>query len=160
MGTRWEKAADPAIQKGIPVTFLRFGVVLAKESGALPMLCKPVKFYLGGSIGTGKQPFSWVSIDDTIRAIDFLAGKSDITGPINIVSPQCVQQKIFSKTLASVISRPSFLKIPAFVITTVFGEMGRELILEGQHVAPKRLTDAGFKFLYPDLESALNHILR
>lgn len=159
VGVRWEKAVEPAVQKGIPVTLMRFGVVLAKEGGALPVLKKPFQFFLGSVLGTGKQPFCWVAMDDVIRAIDFLVDNPELTGPVNIVSPQCVPQAEFAKTLARVMNKPCFLKIPASLISTMLGQMGRELVLDGQHVVPKRLTDRGFKFLYGDLETALNRII-
>lgn len=159
VAVRWEKAVEPAVQKGIPVTIMRFGVVLAKDGGALPVLKKPFKFFLGAVLGSGKQPFCWVAIDDVIRAIDFLVDNPELTGPVNITSPRCVSQAEFAKTLARVMNKPCFLKIPGSLISTTLGQMGTDLILNGQHVVPKRLTDRGFKFLYSELETALNHIL-
>lgn len=158
VGQAWEKAAGAA---GDKVVFLRFGVVLAKEGGALPKMMQPFQYYLGGPVGTGKQPLSWVGIDDVIHAIDFLVSKPDVSGPFNIVSPKCVTQKEFAQTLAHVMNRPAFFPMPAFVLKLMLGnEMANDLLLEGQHVYPLNLLDMGFKFSYPDLESALNRILR
>jgi uncharacterized protein (TIGR01777 family) len=160
VATRWEKAADPAVQHGVPVTFLRFGAVLTMQGGALPVIIKPFKFYLGGPAGTGRQPFSWVSLDDVVHAIDFLVETPSLTGPVNIVSPIGVTQKVFAKTLGSVMRRPAFLPMPAFLLKALLGQMAQELILEGQNAYPNVFLDAGFKFQYGDLESALNHHLR
>lgn len=160
VGCRWEQALQPAILQGAHVIFLRFGVVLAKQGGALPDIMRPFKFYVGGPIGTGHQPFSWVAIDDVIRAMDFLLANKEAYGAYNIVSPQCVSQQTFAETLAKVMGRPCWLRMPAYALKYLFGiEKARELLLEGQHVYPQRLLDMGFEFSYPDLESALNHIL-
>lgn len=159
VGTQWEKAAEPAINQGVRVVFLRFGVVFAKEGGALPKLTLPFKFFLGGPIGTGNQAISWIAIDDVIRAIDFLISKPGIRGPVNIVAPDCVSEKRLSKTIANVIQRPEMFKFPAFLVNLLFGEMGRELLLEGQNVYPSRLLSSGYKFNYSNLLSALKHIL-
>lgn len=161
VGRQWELAAEPAVLAGCRIIFLRFGVVLAKEGGALPPIMKPFRYYVGGSLGSGKQPFCWVAIDDVIRAIDFLIAKPDTSGPFNIVAPECVFQKNFADTLAKVMGRPAFMRTPGFVLKYLLGiELARELLLEGQHIYPQRLLDMGFRFAYPDLESALNHILK
>lgn len=161
IGRRWEKAAESAITSGVRVVFLRFAVVLAKEGGALPQFVKSFKFYLGGPMGTGQQPFSWISIDDVLHAIDFLLTKPEVAGPFNIVAPECVSQAVFAETLARVLDKPQGLKLPAFALKIMLGkEMAHELLLEGQNVYPQRLLDSGFQFAYPDIESALNRILR
>jgi uncharacterized protein len=158
---RWEKAAEPAIAKGVRVLFLRFGVVLAKEGGALPQIVKPFQLYLGGRIATGNQPFSWIAIDDVIRAIDFLLTKRDLSGPFNIVAPECVPERMLAETIGKVIHRPSMIRTPAFALKWMLGEqMAQELLLEGQHVYPKRLLDLEFNFSYPEIEPALMHNLQ
>lgn len=156
----WEAAPVLAVNKGVRVVFLRFGVVLAKEGGALAEMAKPFKFFLGGPVGTGKQPLTWVAIDDVLRAIDFLITKSDASGAYNVVSPGCVTQAEFAKALGKALHRPSWLRMPASLITLIFGEMGRDLLLEGVFVYPKRLLDAGFKFHYPKIEPALQYIYK
>jgi uncharacterized protein (TIGR01777 family) len=158
IGQEWEKAAAPAA--GMNVVFTRFGVVLAQEGGALPKLAMPFKFFLGGPVGSGHQPFSWVAIDDVVRAIDFLANQPEASGPYNIVAPQCVQQHVFASALAKVLHRPDWLSMPGFVMKRMLGsEMATELLLEGQHVYPRRLLEAGFTFQYADIQSALQHLL-
>ncbi len=160
IGREWEKATHPAHEKGVRVVNMRFGVVLSKDGGALPKIALPFYFFLGGPIGTGQQPFSWITFDDLIRAIDFLLENKQISGPINIVSPECVTQRDLAKDIGKVLHKPSFMPTPGFILEAIFGEMGRELLLEGQHVYPKRLLELGFQFSYPDIESALKHIYK
>ncbi len=158
---QWEKAALPAVKSGVRVIFLRFGVVLDSKSGALPQLVRPFKFFLGGPIGSGYQPFSWVCIDDVVKAIDFLIENSNTAGPFNIVAPQCITQRVLAETIGKILHRPSSMPMPGFVLKLLFGkEKVRELLLEGQHVYPKRLTDLKFEFSYPHIELALKHLLQ
>lgn len=155
----WEKATHPAVTAGVKVVNLRFGVVLAKEGGALPRMSMPFYFFLGGPIGSGYQPFSWVAIEDVIRAIDFLAKNHEIKGPVNIVSPQCVSQRELAQIIGKILNRPNFIPTPALMLKMVFGEMAQELLLAGQHVYPKRLLELGFSFEFPTLELALQRYL-
>lgn len=161
VGQTWENAAAPAVEAGVRVVFLRFGVVLAKEGGALPQMMLPFQYYVGGTVGTGKQPFSWVAIDDVVRAINFLIAKSDVQGPFNIVSPEAVTQRQFAQVLAHLMNRPAFVPMPGFALKLMLGkEMATDLLLEGQHVYPLKLLNMGFQFSYVDLESALNRVLK
>ena len=158
---RAEESAQIAIAKGVRVIFLRFAVVLAKEGGALPQLMFPFKCHMGGPIGNGRQPFSWVAIDDVLRAIDFLIDDKGAHGPYNIVSPVTVTQKTFAETLAHILNKPSWFSTPDFALKMLLGEeRANLLLLNGQHVYPKRLLDMGFRFAYPDLESAFNRIFK
>lgn len=161
VGRRWEKAADAAIQAGVRVVFMRFGVVLAKEGGALPIIMKPFQVYLGGPIGTGAQPFTWVAIDDVVSAINFLIAKPDASGAYNIVAPGAIQQRMLGEAIGRVLNRPDVVKLPGFMAKLVLGEqMASEMLLQGQRVYPTRLLDAGFVFAYPDIESAIQHVLQ
>lgn len=158
VGREWEQAVN---QQHVKAVFLRFAVVLAKEGGALPLIVRPFRFYAGGPVGTGFQPFSWVAIDDVVRAIDFLANQPEAMGPYNIVAPNAIMQAKLAQEIATVLHRPHALKMPAFALKLLLGaQMAQELLLEGQHVYPKRLLDAGFVFKYPDIASALTHLLR
>lgn len=156
---QWEAAAEPAQAKGVRVVFMRFGVVLGKNGGALAKMAPPFQFFLGGKIGSGRQPFSWVCIVDLCRAVDFLIKHSEIKGPVNIVAPQCVTQAQLAAAIGKVLNKPSFMVTPDFIMTLAFGDMAKELLLNGQHVAPKVLLDNGFTFEYPNLESALRYAL-
>lgn len=158
VGRMWELATHKAVKHNVRVVNMRFGVVLSKKGGALPQMAMPFHFGMGGTVGSGQQPISWVTLHDVIRAIQFLQDNPALSGPVNIVSPGCVVQRIFAKTLGNVLRRPSLMPLPAFVVKAMFGEMGRELLLEGQHVYPKRLLNAGFQFDYPDIFSALSSI--
>jgi uncharacterized protein (TIGR01777 family) len=157
IGVRWQKALQPAIDFGMPVTTTRFGVVLGKEDGILKKL-RP-SFYMGfGSIvGDGKQIMSWVHIDDVVEAMLFLLKRPDLTGAFNVTSPNPVSQEAFAQALATAMHRPLFLKIPAFMIRVLFGEMGESLLLKGQRVIPSRLIESGYAFRYPALMDALRH---
>lgn len=157
IGILWQQALQPAIDFGMHVTTTRFGVVLGKGEGVLKKLAPSFYMGLGSIIGDGKQIMSWVHIDDVVGAMLFLLNKPELTGAFNVTSPNPVSQAEFAQVLATTMHRPLFLKMPAFVIRTLFGEMGECLLLKGQRVLPSRLIEAGFKFCYPDLMVALRH---
>jgi uncharacterized protein len=158
IGKQWEAACQPALDAGVVVSLLRFGVVLDKSGGALPKIAMPYYVCLGGPMGSGDQPLSWISLNDLIRAFDFLLAYPEVSGPINMTAVQCVKQKEFAHSLGRALHRPAFLPMPGPVVELLFGQMGRELLLSGQHVIPTRLLKAGFEFQYPDLDSALTDI--
>lgn len=155
IGCEWEQATASAQAAGVKVVLMRFGVVLSDDGGALQKMKRPFLLGLGGRIGHGNQPFSWVSLPDLLNAISFLIANPDITGPINIVSPGVVTQREFAKAFAHALHRPSFMITPAFLIKLIFNEMGEELLLKGQNVYPKRLLELGFQFQYPTISQAL-----
>lgn len=156
IGREWEQAASAAIASGVRVVLMRFGVVISNAGGALPMLARPFYFFMGGPIGPGNQPFSWIALPDLIRAIDFLLPRKELSGPFNFVAPECVSEKQLAKTIGKVLHRPAMVNMPAFAIKLMLGdEMARELLLQGQHVYPNRLLSLGFQFEYPTIEKAL-----
>ncbi len=155
---RWENATQIAKDNHVRVINLRFGVVLAKQGGALPKMALPFYFYIGGKIGSGNQWISWTTISEINNAIEFILKNKNINGAVNIVAPQAVRQKDFAETLAKKLHRPSIFPLPELIVKLVFGEMGKELLLSGQHVVPQKLTDAGYTFLYPTLPVALQKI--
>ncbi|OGT46452.1 MAG: TIGR01777 family protein [Gammaproteobacteria bacterium RIFCSPHIGHO2_12_FULL_41_20] len=155
----WEQAAKPAVDQGVPIVFLRFAVVLSKTGGALPRLIMPFHFFLGGPLGTGNQPFCWIMREDVIRVMDFLLAHPDISGPVDIVAPNCVSQQEFVQIVGKILHRPTFFAMPGWLLRLLLGEMAEELLLRGQYVYPKRLLDKGFTFTYPELEPALRAIL-
>lgn len=156
---KWEAAAQPAINAGVKVAFLRTGVVLSPEGGALAKMLPLFKLGLGGIIGSGEQYMSWISITDVLSAIDFII-EHELTGPINLVSPQPVTNRQFTKTLGKVFHRPTFLPLPAFAARFVLGEMADEMLLASQRVEPKKLQSHSFQFADPNLESALQKLIR
>lgn len=154
----WEAQTQPLKTQGIRVVNLRFGVVLGKSGGALEKLKFIFQCGFGGKVGSGNQPFSWIHIEDLCRAIDFLFLRPDIHGPVNLVAPECVTQKKFSHTLGKVLHRPSFITTPAFALKVFYGQMAKELLLNGQHVIPAILDQLDFHFNYPELKPALRSI--
>ncbi len=151
----WEAESRRAEDLGIRTVLLRTGIVLSKDGGALATMLTPFKFGVGGVVGDGKQWMSWVSLDDVVGIINFILEKEDVRGAVNIVAPNPVTNEEFTKTLGSVLYRPTFLPLPEFAVHMVFGEMGDALLLDSTKVVPKRLKDAGYKFKYPDLKKAL-----
>ena len=157
---QWEAAAAPAGDAGIRVVYPRIGVVLAQRGGALKSLLTPFKLGLGGIVGSGRQYWSWISLDDLLAVIHRCLVDDNLAGPVNAVAPEPATNRQFTKTLGRVLHRPTLLPLPAFAVRLALGEMGRTLLLEGARVVPAKLQSAGFTFQYADLESALRHELQ
>lgn len=153
----WETSARIAEKEKIPLTVMRFGVVLHRGEGMLKQLELPAKFGMSAVLGAGLQPISWISADDLVNSIQFLLTHPEMTGVFNLVAPEVVTQKTFSKSLAAVVKRPAFLWMPAWLVKLLFGQMGEELLLSGQAVLPHRLLRQKFVFKHPTLLEALNH---
>jgi uncharacterized protein (TIGR01777 family) len=160
MATQWEAAAQPAREAGVRVVHARFGVALAPDGGALMQMKRVFKTGLGGRLGTGKQWWPWIAIEDAVAALRFVLERDAISGPVNVVSPRKVTNAEFARTLASVLKRPSFLSAPDWALRSVFGEAAREMLLASQRVVPAKLQNAGFRWLLPDLELVLRRYLR
>ncbi len=158
VGTAWEAAAEPARAAGIRVVNFRQGIVLAREGGALARLLAPFKLGVGGRVGSGKQWWSWVSMDDLLGAYRF-AIEGDLAGPVNLTSPNPTTNTQFVKALGRAVHRPTVFPLPAVAVKTLFGEMGDAALLQGQRALPARLLKAGFAFRYPELDNALQHAL-
>ena len=156
----WEDAVNVAAEAGIRVVNARFGIVLSSKGGALKKMLLPFKMGLGGVIGSGEQYMSWVSIDDAVAMIQHVISDESIHGPVNFVTPNSISNREFTKTLGSVLHRPTIFPLPAVVAQLVFGEMANELLLSGARVYPKILLESGYKFLHPDLSQALEHLLK
>ncbi len=137
----------------------RTGVVIGSGGGALPKLVRPFKFFLGGHPGSGRQWFSWISLEDQVAAIRFLLENEDQQGVFNLTSPNPVTMKKFCKALGRVLHRPSLFFVPGFVLRLRFGEMADEMLLSGQRVVPERLINAGFNFEHPEIKQALSAVL-
>lgn len=151
----WEAAAGAVTALGTRLCLVRLGVVLEQGGGVLQRLLPPFKLGLGGRIGDGSQYMSWVHRKDVLRAMDFLASQENLSGAFNLTAPGAVTNREFTRCLGQALHRPTVFPLPAFVVKTVFGEMGDRLLLKGQHVVPKRLHNAGFTFDFPDLDAAL-----
>jgi uncharacterized protein len=156
---QWEASARPAAQAGIRTVQMRFGLVISGVGGALPKMLPPFRMGLGGRLGSGRQWWSWVSVDDVAGAILHVLSHEKLEGAVNTVAPSPVTNAEFTKTLASVIKRPAIFPMPAPVVRVIFGEMGRELFLYSQRVEPVKLVASGYQFRHPDLREALEAIL-
>lgn len=157
---RWEDSTKDAESMGVRRVIARTSMVLGKDGGALEQFVRPFKMFAGGVIGSGKQWLTWVHIDDEIGAIEFLMDRDDLSGPFNISAPEPETMTDFVRTLGRVLKRPAWLPVPSFVIKTVLGEMGEELILSGQRALPNRLLASGYEFRFPRLRQAFEDLLR
>lgn len=133
----------------------RFGIVLDKSGGVLKLMLKLFKFGFGGRIGSGEQYFSWISLQDLVRAIEFVIKTESISGAVNFTSPNSLTNKGLTKILAKKLRRPSFFKIPERLVKLFLGQMGEELFLYSQNVKPVKLLKAGFKFKNHTFENVL-----
>ena len=155
----WEAAADPARDAGLRVVHARIGVVLAREGGALKAMLLPFRLGLGGCVGSGRQYWSWIALDDLVAALKHLVESESLRGPINLMAPAPATNREFTKTLGRVLKRPTIFPMPGFVARLLLGEMANELMLTGARVRSTLLTESGFEFRCPDLENALRHVL-
>jgi hypothetical protein len=151
----WEAAATPAVERGIRVVHLRFGVILSAAGGALARMLPAFRLGAGGRVGSGRQQVSWISLDDVVGAVGFLLFREGFGGPVAVTAPDPVPNAELARVLGRVLNRPAVVPFPSAAVDLLFGEMGRSLLLEGQRVRPGRLLDAGFRFRHPDLEGAL-----
>lgn len=167
----WEAAARVGTA-GVRVVNLRFGIVLSREGGALKQMLLPFRFGLGGKIGSGRQWWSWIHIDDVVAAVVRVLGIGDdmtrrghqqshfiLDGPANIVSPNPVSSADFTRTLAAALKRPAIFAVPAFAAKLAFGEFAEEGLLASARVIPKKLEQSGFEFRYRELGPALAELL-
>ncbi|MEH1781459.1 MAG: TIGR01777 family oxidoreductase [Nostoc sp.] len=153
----WEAEATKVKDSGVRLVILRFGIVLG-NGGALGKMIPPFKLFAGGPIGSGRQWFSWIHVDDLVNLILQALSKSEIEGIYNATAPNPVRMADLSQTLGQVMNRPSWLPVPAFAIEALLGD-GAIVVLEGQQVIPKRTVETGFEYKYPNLQSALTQIL-
>ncbi|WP_267383866.1 TIGR01777 family oxidoreductase [Cyanobacterium sp. uoEpiScrs1] len=153
----WETEANEVKKAGVRLVVLRIGVVLG-NGGALTRITPPFKLFIGGQLGNGNQWFSWIHLDDLVNLIIESLDRNDVEGIFNATSPYPVRMNELCETLGRVMNRPSWLPIPAFVLKFLLGDASK-LIVEGQHVLPKRTQSIGFKYQYPNLEKALVDIV-
>ncbi len=155
----WEGATRPASAAGIRVVLLRLGLVVG-SGGALARMLLPFKMGLGGPIGSGRQWWPWIAMDDVIGAVIFALEHLELSGPINLVSPEETTSRGFARTFGRVLHRPALLPAPALAIRLLTGEMGDALLLSSARVRPEVLERAGFQFDLPSLEEALSRAVR
>ncbi|MEK4230761.1 TIGR01777 family oxidoreductase [Solibacillus sp. FSL H8-0538] len=152
--TDWEVNAARSEKLGIRVCLARFGVILGKESGALPLITLPYQLGVGGTIGSGEQWLSWIHIDDVANAILFTIENEELSGPINFTSPNAKRMKQFGKTVGRALNRPHWLPVPGFALQLALGEKSI-LVLEGQYVVPEKLLATEYPFKFISLEDAI-----
>lgn len=155
----WERLAEEAEEMGVRVAMGRFGIILGKKDGALPLMALPYKLFGGGTVGSGRQWLSWIHVHDVARAILFAIETDDLEGPFNVTAPYPKRMKDFGKEIARALGRPHWFPVPEFALKAVLGDKSR-LVLEGQRVLPEVLQQHGFEFDYADLRSALADIYK
>jgi uncharacterized protein (TIGR01777 family) len=156
---RWEETASRAAEHGVKVAVLRIGVVLAADGGALPALARPVRMFAGSVLGTGRQWFSWIHIDDLLDLIAFVLAEERLAGPVNATAPEPVRHEELMATVAATLRRPLWpVRIPARFLRAGLGELA-ELFADGQRVTPDRLLALKFRFRYPTIDAALEQAL-
>jgi hypothetical protein len=154
----WEASTAPVETSGVRRAVIRSGVVLSNQGGAFPLLALPHRLFVGGPLGSGEQWLPWIHMEDEVRAIRFLIENEPAAGPFNLSAPQPVTNAEFSRLMGKVMHRPAFLRVPAFAIRLVLGEMST-VVLHGQRAIPERLLALGFQFRFPDPEPALCDLL-
>jgi len=154
----WEKEALQAEAKSARVALLRFSVILGKNGGALNKMLPAFKSFAGGPLGSGRQWFSWMHIQDLAAAVDMILVKKDLRGPFNFCAPHPERNHTFAKALGHALGRPAFMKMPSIVLRLAMGEMG-SVMLASQRCLPDRLQRHGFEFRFPNLEMALEDLL-
>jgi len=151
----WERAAQAFATRGSRLCWLRTGIVLGEEGGALGRMLPAFKLGLGGPMGSGQQWMSWIHRADIVGLILWLLNDTTLAGPVNATAPESVRNRDFARTLGRVLKRPAVLPVPAFVLKLLLGQAAEELLLSSNRVAPKKIQQAGYTFQYPQLEAAL-----
>lgn len=156
----WEAATNPASEAGIRTVQIRIGLMLSSTGGALKEMLMPFRLGLGGNMGKGRQWWSWIHIQDLVGAIHHILKTDLLAGAINLVAPGPVRNAEFTKTLGSVLVRPTMFPMPASAARLVFGQMADELLLASQRVEPTKLVASGYPFQFSELRKALEDLLK
>ena len=157
---RWEDSTKEVETGGVRRAVVRSGLVLGREGGVWPRLVMPFRFFAGGPLGNGRQWFSWITLEDEVRALRFLIERDGLEGTFNLTAPGPLRQGDFCRIVGRELKRPCRLPVPALLLRALFGEKADETLLAGQRVIPRRLLEAGFDFLHPDAATAVAAILR
>lgn len=156
----WEAETARGGEFGARVVSLRFGIILAAHGGALSRMALPFKFGAGGRLGDGRQWMSWLTLQETVRIVQFALSTPALAGPVNVVTPNPVRNSEFTRVLAKTLHRPALFPAPAFALRLAIGEMADALLLVSQRVTPTKLLEAGYAFLQPNLAGALAQVFR
>jgi uncharacterized protein (TIGR01777 family) len=159
VGRAWEAATAPAEDAGVRVVHLRMGNVLTPKGGMLEVLLPLFRLGLGGKLGSGRQVWPWIALDEVPAIVFHLLEHAEIAGPVNVVAPEPVTNEAFTNALAGAVNRPAFFSVPAFATRLAPGGMGEEMLLSGARVVPKRLLATGYEFRWPALKPALRGML-
>ncbi|XP_063236057.1 epimerase family protein SDR39U1 [Bacillus rossius redtenbacheri] len=156
---KWEEGGQLPAGTGVRQVTVRSGVVLGKYGGMIRQLYVPFYMGLGGPIASGKQFLPWIHIDDMANLLAFAIENDKVQGVLNGVAPQVVTNKEFTDAFAKALWRPAFIPLPEFAVKLAFGEERAKMMTEGQKVIPKRTLEYGFKYEYPDINSALSAVV-
>jgi uncharacterized protein (TIGR01777 family) len=156
----WEGSTREVEAHGVRRVITRSGLVLGRSGGVWPSLARPFRFFAGGPLGGGRQWFSWISLEDEVRAVRFLIERGDLAGPFDLTAPRPLRQKELCRVIARALRRPCWIPVPAFLLRLLFGEKAGETLLVSQRVFPRRLAAAGFVFRHPDAASALADLVK
>ena len=159
VASKWEEAGKVIENEGIRTVYMRFGLILSKDDGALPRIILPYKWFFGGKLGKGNQWASWVHIEDVCSMIRFAIENENINGPLNVTAPNPVTMNELGKTAAKILKRPHWLSVPAFALKLILGEMST-LVLDGQRVLPEKALENGFHFQFETLDEALENLFQ
>jgi len=156
---KWEKATDAIEQRGTRVLHPRFGMVLSRRGGALAQMLMPYKLGLGGRLGSGEQIVSWIAIDDAVGALYHMLMEETLFGPVNVVSPEPLPQKLFAEILAKRLHRIAWMPLPKLLLRLIYSDLADELLLASFSVKPKKLVESGYLFRHSDLATALRTVI-
>ena len=159
LASDWEAAAMKGEELGARVAIARFGIILSKKGGALPRMLFPFRVGVGGKLGSGRQWMSWIALEDITGAIMAILDNPSLRGPMNLTAPNPARNIEFTKALGKTLHRPTIFPVPAFILKSILGEMGESLLLSSQRAIPEKLTRAGYKFQFPELEGALQRVM-
>jgi uncharacterized protein (TIGR01777 family) len=158
--SEWEEATQAAPEAGIRVVNIRIGLVLSAKGGALAKMLTPFKLGLGGRIGSGRQWWSWIHVDDIVGGIHHAMRTESLAGPVNLVAPNAVRNAEFTKVLAAVLRRPAIFPVPEFALRLAFGKQAAdEMLLASQRVQPGKLGASGYRFRFRELRAALENLV-
>ena len=159
LAQEWEGAGEAAADAGIRMVHLRLGPVVTPLGGMLKAMLPPFKAGVGGPVGSGRQYVSWISLDDTLGAIEHCMMTQSLEGPVNITAPEPATNGELSRALGKTLRRPTLLKVPGLALRVALGEMADESLLGSTRAVPRKLLDSGHDFRHPDIEAALRHVL-
>lgn len=157
---KWEASTHEVEDLGVRRVIIRSGLVLGREGGVWPSLVRPFRFLAGGPLGNGRQWFSWIALDDEVRAVRFLIGNEGLSGAFDLTAPQPLREKELCRLIGKSLRRPCWMPAPAFLLRLLFGEKAGETLLVSQRVFPRRLAAAGFEFRHPDAATAVAALVK